>query len=109
MLFLVAICAMSAPYGIRNATATGTIATTHAFVTTSCSPVYCTNCSPSIMFQLSNALWVALCATDATYGIGNATAIETIAITLICYHIMPPAHCPSCSPLILNLLPGHEF
>jgi len=34
------------------------------------------------MVQVSNALLVALCATDAT-------AIETIAITLICYHIMP--------------------
>ncbi|KAJ6389653.1 hypothetical protein OIU77_027888 [Salix suchowensis] len=64
-----ALCAMSASYGIRNATATGTIATTHAFVMTSCSPVYCTNISPSIMVQVSNALWVALCATDATYGI----------------------------------------
>lgn len=89
VLFLEALYATAAPHGIRNATAIGTIATTHAFVTTSCPPVYCTNCSPSIMVQFSNALWVALCATDATYGIGNATAIETIAMTLICYHIMP--------------------
>nr|TKR66308.1 hypothetical protein D5086_0000312750 [Populus alba] len=40
------------------------------------SSMHCTNYSPLIMVQVSNALLVALCATDAT-------AIETIAITLI--------------------------
>jgi hypothetical protein len=34
MLFLVALCATAATYGIRNATAIGTIAITHAFVKT---------------------------------------------------------------------------
>ncbi|KAG6780324.1 hypothetical protein POTOM_013178 [Populus tomentosa] len=57
MLFLVALCATAATYGIRNATAIGTIAITHSHV--------------------------ALCANAATYGISNATAIETIAITHI--------------------------
>jgi len=56
MLFLVALCATVATYGIRNATAIGTIAITHAFVTTRCPPVRCTNFSPLIMVLVSNAL-----------------------------------------------------
>jgi len=50
MVFLVALCATASPYSIRNATAIGTIAITHAFVTTRCLPVRCTNCSPHIIF-----------------------------------------------------------
>jgi len=45
MLFLVALCATAATYGI----AIETIAITHAFVTTRCPPVHCTNCSPLIL------------------------------------------------------------
>jgi len=56
MLFLVALCATASPYGIRNATFIGNIAITHAFVTIRCPTVRCTNCSPLIMVQVSNAL-----------------------------------------------------
>ncbi|KAL9350922.1 hypothetical protein Peur_058177 [Populus x canadensis] len=44
---------------------------------------------PSTMFANSQRQMPALCATAAIYGISNATAIETIAITRICYHIIP--------------------
>ena len=46
MLFLVALCA----------TDIGTIVITHAFVTTRYPTVRCTNCSPLIIVQVSNAL-----------------------------------------------------
>jgi len=49
MLFLVALCATVATYGIRNATAIETIAITHASVTASYPPVHCTSCSPLIL------------------------------------------------------------
>jgi hypothetical protein len=46
---------MSSTYGIRNATAIGTIAITHAFGITRCPSVLCTNFSPPIMVLVSNA------------------------------------------------------